>query len=572
VNPWDRDWGDSGGDGPWAKEWAKAAPPPPPPDATALDRAQAGASGVNRGALVNLAGLPVATALNAWDLAKAGTGAVMGAFGAKPENLPELTDRSKVAGSPEWIAKQLEQRGAGPVINPNRPDDPASRYLHVGGQGVAAGMVAPQTLPQALGSAATGAGAMLASEAAGDAGAGTSGQVLAASLLPAATTAAATRAQAALTNAQRTAAQRAVVDANVRAAQEAGYSFPPAQVNPSIPNKVLGGISGKAATEQAASLDNQPITNELARRALKLPENTPLSFETLEAVRRQAGTAYDAVKNFGAPIRADNAYQQKLADLHGEYLERIGAGGGGAAVESLRLPHVEGLLRDVNRNSFSPSSAVELIKRLRSDADGSFRSGNTEAARYQKGVANALEELVGNNLAAANQPELLANFQAARQRIAQSYDVQKALNQGTGNVDAPKMAARQQAGRPLTGELETIANAASFAPLSMREYRQTPPGISALDIGISAGVGGGAAALGAGPAAAIPIMLPVARMLARKAVLSKPYQQYMAKPRTGEPSVLARALAEADAQEGALAASTLSEDEMRRRQPFLQGL
>jgi hypothetical protein len=570
VNPWEREWSDGADTGPWAKEWAKVAPPPPPPDATALDRAQAGAAGVNRGALVNLAGLPVATALNAYDLAKAGVGGVMGAFGAKPENLPELTDRSKVAGSPEWIAKQLEERGAGPVINPNRPDDPASRYLHVGGQGAAAGMVAPQTLPQALGSAATGAASMLASEAAGDAGAGTSGQVLAASLLPAATTAAATRAQAAMANARRTAAQRAVVDANVGAAQEAGYVFPPAQVNPSLTNKVIGGISGKAATEQAASLDNQPVTNALARKALGLPENTALSVETLEAVRRQAGDAYDAVKNFNLPIRANNTYQQRLADLHSEYLDRIGAGGGGTPVESLRLSHVEDLLRDMNRNSFSPTSAVELIKRLRSDADSGFRTGNAESARYQKRIANALEDLVGANLRAAGQRDLLTDFQAARQRIAQSYDVQKALNQGTGNIDAPKIAARQRADRPLSGELETIANAANFAPLSTREFRQTPPGISALDVGL--GTLGGAGAMAFGPAALAPVALPVARMLARKALLSKPYQQYMAKPRTGEPSVLARALAEADAQQGALAASSLSEDEMRRRQPFTQGL
>ena len=54
----------------------------------------------------------------------------MGAFGAKPENLPELTDRTKVAGSPEWIEQQIDSAGAGPMINPPRPDDPASRYIY----------------------------------------------------------------------------------------------------------------------------------------------------------------------------------------------------------------------------------------------------------------------------------------------------------------------------------------------------------------------------------------------------------------------------------------------------------
>ena len=142
MNPWERDWGDSGTAKPWEKEWAA---PAPPSDATALDRTQAAGSGVNRFA-VNLAGAPVATALNLWDLAKAGTGTVMGALGAKPENLPELTDRSKVAGSPEWIAKQIEEHGGGSAISPRRPDDPVSRYLHAGAQGVTAGLVAPQAL------------------------------------------------------------------------------------------------------------------------------------------------------------------------------------------------------------------------------------------------------------------------------------------------------------------------------------------------------------------------------------------------------------------------------------------
>ncbi len=110
---------------------AKAAPP------TAQDRAQAGAAGINKGFLANLPGLPVDTLLNVVDLAKAGGGYVGSKLGMKPENLPMLTERSSIPGSSDWIAARERDAGMSKVIDPNRPEDAASRVLYAGGQGAA---------------------------------------------------------------------------------------------------------------------------------------------------------------------------------------------------------------------------------------------------------------------------------------------------------------------------------------------------------------------------------------------------------------------------------------------------
>src|SRR6185369_9877092 len=111
---------------------AEEAPPPTttaqPPSATLQDRAQAGAAGVNRAVMSNLPGLPVDTALNVADLAKAGYGFVGSKLGLiKPQDLPQLIDRATIPGSSEWIANKERGVGLGPTIDPNVPSDPISK-------------------------------------------------------------------------------------------------------------------------------------------------------------------------------------------------------------------------------------------------------------------------------------------------------------------------------------------------------------------------------------------------------------------------------------------------------------
>lgn len=114
--------------------------------ASLQDRAQAGASGINKGALSYLLGLPVATALNLTDLVRA-------AYGMTKENVadaPTLINREKVVMSPEWIQAKIREAGGSRVIDQNRPDDTISNILHFGGIAVGAAPVPGQLGKQAL--------------------------------------------------------------------------------------------------------------------------------------------------------------------------------------------------------------------------------------------------------------------------------------------------------------------------------------------------------------------------------------------------------------------------------------
>jgi hypothetical protein len=91
------------------------------------DRVNALQGGLYRGA-AGLAGLPMDTVENVYNLAKAGVGTVATAAG-RPDLAPNLT-RGTPLGS-EWLANQMQNIGIN-TQNP-RPDDTASRMLYTGG-------------------------------------------------------------------------------------------------------------------------------------------------------------------------------------------------------------------------------------------------------------------------------------------------------------------------------------------------------------------------------------------------------------------------------------------------------
>jgi hypothetical protein len=111
---------------------------------SAMEGAGAFASGFNRSALAGIPGMPVKTALDVADLARAGYGFVGHKLGMlSADEMPQPLDRSHYMGSPEWIADKIGSTNVGrAAINNPRPDDPAARVLNAGGSGVAAGLSA----------------------------------------------------------------------------------------------------------------------------------------------------------------------------------------------------------------------------------------------------------------------------------------------------------------------------------------------------------------------------------------------------------------------------------------------
>lgn len=307
-------------------------------------------------------------------------------------------------------------------------------------------------------------------------------------------------------------AASAQVDAGIKQAQEAGYILPPTQANPSVLNQVLEGVAGKIKTAQRASVKNQVVTNDLSRQALGLSPDSPITADTLSAVRQQAGQAYEAVKGAGR-VSTDDIYHAEL--------NRIAQPTRNAAKDfkSLQNNEVERVVQGLGVDSFDASSAIDQIKLLRTEADKAYRTGDKTLGSAYKDSAKALEEQVGRHLETSGQPtELLSDFQRAREIIAKSYTVQKAL-QADGNVNAASLARDLQKGRPLSGELKAAGEFASQFP----KAAQLPEKVGGVPFSmLDAAIGGGAAALLHNP---LLLTAAASRPTVRSLITSKAYQK-----------------------------------------------
>jgi hypothetical protein len=280
--------------------------------------------------------------------------------------------------------------------------------------------------------------------------------------------------------------KNAMRDATLREGQAAGYVVPASTVNPSMSNKVIESIAGKDAIKQESSLRNQQVTNQLARKALGLPDDAPISEAALKGLRKTAGQPY----------------------------------------------------RDVSGLSQEASAALEVLKDARHQANAynkhyrvSADPASLKQAKDYGAAAEALEQRIEQIATQSGRPELVQALRDARKQIAKTWEVENALNVGTGDVSARILGRSLDKGKPLSGELETVGKFANAFDPYVRDGASVPtPGVSKIAALASALMGGGGGAV-AGPAGvaagAIPFVAPPA---ARSLALSKPYQNMMAKP------------------------------------------
>lgn len=290
---------------------------------------------------------------------------------------------------------------------------------------------------------------------------------------------------------------------SVDAARSAGYVIPPAQAKPTMFNRALEGFAGKASTAQNASTKNQAITNELAKKAIGAKE---LTAEGLAEVRSAANAAYDKLGQVGA-FQEDDAFRTALqkagntsAQMRKDFPELVNS-------------EVDDLIAGLSsRGEFDSQSAIEAIKQFR--FNGSANRAAQDPAKKALGkaqlqIAGTIEDLIDRNLQAAGAQDLLGNYRSARQTLAKVYDIEKALNPSSGNIDAAQIAKSLKKGRPLTGELQQIGDFASQFPKAAQSVDKmgSLPQVSPLDylstIGIGTATGNPLAllALGARPAA-----------------------------------------------------------------------
>lgn len=302
-------------------------------------------------------------------------------------------------------------------------------------------------------------------------------------------------------------------------AREAGYTIPPSQTNPSLTNKLVESLSGKIKTNQAAAQKNQEVTNNLAKKALGIPQDQPLSEATLKAIRTNAGTAYDDIRGIGNVV-PEQKFFDKLDEITKPYVE---------AAKGFPEARPNPIIDEINAlksKSFPASAGVDKVMELREAADTAYASGNKALGASYKKAAAAIEDALDAQAqkSSALSPDVLKNFRESRKLIAKTYSIQRALNDASGNVVATNLAAQLKRGAPLESELRTIARTAQAFPKSVQSLDQMAQNLplSPLDIG-TALLGYGTL----GPAGTAGL---IARPLARTTILSQPYQATLGRP------------------------------------------
>ena len=318
-----------------------------------------------------------------------------------------------------------------------------------------------------------------------------------------------------------------------RKAMGAGYVIPPADLKPGMVAEAASGLSGKIKTAQVASQRNQAVTDTLARKAVGLSAADELTPDALNGIRAAAAAAgYDPIKSAGT-VRTDAAFVKALDDIAQTQQ------GASRSFPGLADNGVVDLVAKLKQPAFDAGDAIDATKVLRAAADKAYASGDKALGKANKDAAQAIEDMLDRHLSASGQSDALQAFREARQLIAKTYSLQSGLNGQTGSVSAQKLAAQLAKGKPLSGELRTIAEAGSAFPKALQTLKEAPKATSPLDWAVALG---SAASSGN----ALPLAMVGIRPAVRNALLSRPVQRnaLAAMIRPEEVDMLTRALAD----------------------------
>jgi len=276
----------------------------------------------------------------------------------------------------------------------------------------------------------------------------------------------------------------APIDSTIKEAVDAGYVIPPGEVNPTFVNRQLESMGGKIATQQMASSKNQAVTDALARKAAGLMPDDPITPETLKAARDVIKKPYQEIAGLGLQPKLD-ALDAARAEANAAWRE-YGRQGTRAAL-----------------NDFKKFS----------------------------GEAKAIEKEIESSLFKANKPDLMRAFRDARIALAKNHDVETALIEGGGTIDAKAIGRMFQRGNKMTGELKTIgAFSNNFPKVSQSGNTMGTPDAHNLKWILSGALGAGGGMSGDPKYAALGLLPLLGGPAARSAMFSRAMQSALANP------------------------------------------
>ena len=287
-----------------------------------------------------------------------------------------------------------------------------------------------------------------------------------------------------------------------QAAQRLGVAVNPAEANPNVKTKMLVGATGESLVNAKAVETNLPKWNEIARKDLGLPENTPLTPEAFEKARATNYKPYEKIKSIEVIQPSEDVSRQ----LNALKLDPLSTSSPEKAAKVNEIINRVGT--QINEGMMSGENVVGQIRGFRKDATRVLKNPNAtpidaDIAEAQIGIANSLENLLEANI---TDPKLLNEFRAARTAIAKTHDWESATGVTTQQVDPLQIAKLAEKGKPLSGVLKDVATVAGNFPdiastTVAREpllYQRLRRGGAGGTIGFALGGGPVGAAIGAG--------------------------------------------------------------------------
>ena len=307
--------------------------------------------------------------------------------------------------------------------------------------------------------------------------------------------------------------------------RQAGYVVPPSQGEGGKIASTVEYLSGKPNLQFEATIRNQAVTDDLARRAVGLPKDADLSFESLNtAIKQTYAEGYEPIKQLGRMTNG-GVYRKALDKALTEFQ------GASSSFPGAQHDDVRKLVDSYRVREFDAAEGIAAIQNLRENATAAFRSGNNALGKASRAIAHAIEESIELNVKGRGMDGsmLLDGFRHARQMIAKQDVVRNAIKEGSGNVDAHKIAMQLQKGKPLTGELAVIGRFANTAKavtkLPDAASRPAFPYVPAFAASTLGGLLGGP--VGAGVAGGLTAASPIAKSGLRKGIMSAPAQRML---------------------------------------------
>lgn len=291
-----------------------------------------------------------------------------------------------------------------------------------------------------------------------------------------------------------------------RQAVSDGFKIPPHLIEGNTKTtKVISSIGKKSHIEAQASDHNYIHGQKIIQRYIGLPENTPITMDSLESRRAQLGKAYDKVK--------------KQPDME------IDAG----YTPSNLSPKIDTSvdLDMTQRYHIKMADAIEKIKQLRADANKIDRNLNYDPeldakSRAFRAEAASLEDLMIRNLKNRKKTSLVKDMQKARVGIAKTYSVESGINKGTGMFDMShaKKLINASDGSKIGGDLRKLGEYASAYPDAFKKLEKSSSyGVSRGDVGTTIATGAFGNLITGSPVGLFAGLIPTAAPFAARSYL-----------------------------------------------------